>query len=76
MSASHGVAIDLVGPAAPQRERSFRIPGVQRAFRAPQREHRTADFTPGIAISLVMPAVEIDGGTVFLADRVGVGRIA
>ena len=29
---------------------------------------------PGIAISLVMPAVEIGGGAVFLADRVGVGR--
>src|SRR5215218_4776077 len=67
---------DIVGPHAPQRERAFRIPAVERAVRAPQRQHGTADLLAGLAIGAVMDNVDAGGSAVLLADRCGVPGIA
>src|SRR5947199_1796680 len=47
MTAFDGLSADVVGPLAPQRERAFRIPVVERPVRAPQRQYRACDFVAG-----------------------------
>jgi hypothetical protein len=74
MPAFKRVSPGIVGPVAPQRDRSFGVPAVERTLRVPRDEHRASDFVRRVA--KVMCAIDSGGGAVLLADRVRMAGIA
>ena len=76
MARSDGVPLHIVAPGSPmQVVLPPRLPDIETALRAPEREEWAGDAPPLRTVPLVMLAIDRRGGSVLLADRMAVGGI-